>query len=189
MAGEYGDRSFRAHYHLLLFNCPIFDLEYYAKSPLGDLYFNSKIFNDLWQKGHVVIGEVTAQSAAYVARYCQKKAVKFIDYDALGVHKEYTRMSRMPGIALPYLQEHYKEIYENDCIYLPDGQICTPMRYFDLKAEKLGIDIEKIKKQRILTGSILGNQRVDEVSKDYYNYLEDMEEDCKKRSKVLARNL
>lgn len=189
MAGEYGDHTFRPHYHVIIFNCPIFDLEYYAKSPMGDCYFNSQTFANLWQKGHVVIGEVTAQSAAYVARYCQKKANKSVDYDAIGIHKEYTRMSRMPGIALPYLQAHFKEIYEDDLIYLPDGQMCTPMRYFDDKAKQMGVDIEKIKKQRILTANILGNQKVDEVSKDFYSYLDDLEKDCEKRSRALARYL
>lgn len=189
MAGEYGDHTFRPHYHLILFNCPIFDLEYYSKSQLGDCYYNSSTFDKLWSKGHVVIGEVTVQSAAYVARYCQKKANKSIDYEAVGIEKEYTRMSRMPGIALPYLQEHYKEIYKDDLIYLPDGQTATPMRYFDEKARKLGVDVDKIKMQRLQVSNILGNQKVDEVSKDFYTYLDDLEKDCKKRSKVFARYL
>ena len=74
LGAEYGDTTARPHYHILMFNCPIFDLEYYAKSPLGDVYFNSQTFAKLWQKGHVVIGELTSESAAYTARYCQKKA-------------------------------------------------------------------------------------------------------------------
>lgn len=188
LGAEYGDTSFRPHYHLLVFNLPLFDLTYYAKSPLGDCYYNSETLTRLWSKGHCVVGEVTAQSAAYVARYCQKKAGKQVDYDALGIHKEYVNMSRNPGIALPYLQAHYQEIYLDDVIYLPDGQIATPMRYFDTKAEALGVDIESIKLKRILTSSELTNQRVDEVSREYYGYLEDLEKEYAKAAKVLTRN-
>lgn len=190
MAGEYGDHTFRPHYHMIAFNLPIFDLKYYSKSPLGDCYYNSDTINSLWGKGHVVIGEVTAQSAAYTARYCQKKAGKEIDYAALGLHKEYTRMSRRPGIGLPYLQEHYESIYANDTIYLPDGKTCTPMRYFDDKAADLfGVDIESIKERRREVAAITTNFKVDEVSREYYSYLDDLEQECVKRSKILRRNL
>lgn len=190
MAGEYGDHTFRPHYHMIAFNLPIFDLKYYSKSPLGDCYYNSDTIKALWGKGHVVIGEVTAQSAAYTARYCQKKAGKEVDYAALGLHKEYTRMSRNPGIALPYLEQHWQAIYPNDIIYLPDGKTCTPMRYFDDKAADLfGIDIETIKERRREVAAIATNFRVDEVSREYYSYLDDLEQECVKRAKQLRRNL
>lgn len=189
MAGEYGDNTFRPHYHLIMFNLPIFDLEFYSNSPLGDVYYNSSTISKLWGKGHCVIGEVTAESAAYVARYCQKKATKNIDYDALGIAKEYTNMSRKPGIALPYLQEHFAEIYMDDVIYLPNGQLCQPMRYFDEKAKGLGVDIDYIKKKRQDISFVMNSQNVAEVSKDYYNYLDDLEKSFENRSKLLARRL
>lgn len=189
LGAEYGDTSARPHYHLLVFNCPIFDLEYYAKSPLGDVYFNSQTFANLWQKGHVVIGELTSESAAYTARYCQKKATKDVDYDALGIHKEYTRMSNRPGIGYPYFEKYYEQIYAQDQIYLPNGHIITPPRFFDDKAAKLGYDIEKIKNERFLNAIVQNNEVVKMVSRDYYDQLEDLEKEFCKRSKILCRPL
>lgn len=189
MAGEYGDTTFRPHYHILLFNVPCFDLKYYSKSPLGDCYYNSDTFNKLWGKGHVVIGEVTAQSAAYVARYCQKKAGKKIDYDAIGVRKEYVNMSRRPGIALPYFMANYEKIYKNDTIYLPNGQMATPMRYFDDKAAQCGIDIEAIKKKRMENADLSKWVKAEECSTDYYDLMAHLEDDAQKSSKIFKRSL
>lgn len=189
MAGEYGDTTMRPHYHLIIFNLPLFDLKLHSRSPLGDCYYNSDLLSKLWGHGHVVVGEVTAQSAAYVARYCQKKVGKEIDYDAVGIHKEYVRMSRNPGIGLPYLQQNAEKIYENDVIYLPNGQMCTPPRYFDDKAEQFGIDIEEIKRKRLEVAAMTENFKVEQVSRNFYDYLDDLEEDCLKRSKILRRNL
>lgn len=188
MAGEYGGTTARPHYHIILFNCPLDDLKIYSRSPLGDLYYNSDLINAKWAKGHCVIGEVTPESAAYTARYCQKKATKQVDYDALGIHKEYVNMSRRPGIALPYLEANVGKIYENDQIYLSNGNVVKPSRYFDIKAEQMGVDIEKIKEQRILIGNLMNNEKVDLVSRDYYEHLEDLEEDYKRRSRSLVRN-
>lgn len=189
MAGEYGDSTARPHYHVIMFNLPLDDLVVYSRSPLGDVYYTSALINSKWKKGQVIIGEVSAESVAYTARYCQKKATKNIDYDFIGIHREYVNMSRRPGIALPYLKEHIGEIYQDDLIYLPNGQTAHPMRYFDDKAAEMGVDIDEVKNRRLLISTLMNNQRVDEVSRDYYNQLEDLEKEFLSRSKALKRNL
>lgn len=189
MCGEYGDTTYRPHYHLILFNLPIDDLKLYSKSPLGDVYYNSPLLTEKWGKGHVVVGEVTEQSAAYVARYVMKKAKDDTDYDALGLHKEYTRMSTRPGIALPYLVAHLDEIYERDQIYLANGKVVKPSRYFDDKAKEFGIDIEEVKEKRLAVNNFVSNVKVDMVNREFYSYLDDLEKESVKRSKALTRYL
>lgn len=189
LAAEYGDQSMRPHYHLIAFNLPIFDLRYYSKSDLGDVYFNSDIISRLWGFGHVVIGEVTAQSAAYTARYCQKKAYKDIDYQELGISKEFVRMSRRPGIGMPYLEAHARDIYKNDVIYLPGGQLATPCRFFDDRAEQFGIDIEQVKEKRRLASALTTQFNLEQVSVPFWKYMNDLEQSMVKRSKILRRNL
>lgn len=135
-AGEYGGRTHRPHYHLIVYGLHLDDLKYYKKSSLGHTYYNSEFLSRLWGKGHVVIGEVTFESAAYVARYCLKKwngAYKEF-YDETHVAPEFCTMSRRPGIAAQYFEDHKDEIYDFDAIYLSlatGGRTIKPPAYFD----------------------------------------------------------
>lgn len=120
-SGEYGTRSQRPHYHILLFNCPLEDL--YIVDGASKL-FGSKLIDRIWPYGMHTIGAVSSSSAAYVARYTAKKA---------GDRKGFLLMSRRPGIGYRYLVER------PSCIkldYLPlnvDGIVrdITPPRYFE----------------------------------------------------------
>ena len=56
-AGEYGSKSGRPHYHLILFG-------------IGPTW--NQIFADTWNRGFVSSYEATARSMAYVAKYCLK---------------------------------------------------------------------------------------------------------------------
>ena len=93
--GEYGTKNFRPHYHIALFNYIPNDLKYYKKSDgSGEpLYTSAKIYK-IWGKGFAPIGEMTYESACYIARYVQKKAYQEEKND------EFIRMSRMPGLGI-----------------------------------------------------------------------------------------
>ena len=71
-------------------------------SKLGDKYYISDTMTRLWGKGHVLLAQVTWESAAYVARYVTKKltgdSAKYW-YDDIGLTAPFTVMSRRPGIA------------------------------------------------------------------------------------------
>ncbi len=72
--GEYGDQNGRPHYHACLFNHDFQDKKLWkrGKDPSLDLYRSADL-EKLWPYGYSSIGEVTFQSAAYVARYIMKK--------------------------------------------------------------------------------------------------------------------
>lgn len=82
-SGEYGDTGYRPHYHAIIFNLRLDDLQllYYAKGsrkslqpfPGGLPFFTSPILENLWGKGFITISDVTPQSCAYVASYVSKK--------------------------------------------------------------------------------------------------------------------
>lgn len=187
--GEYGSQTLRPHLHQLLFNLPLSDLKPHKVSDLGDVYYTSELLSDVWQQGIVVIGEVTNQSAAYVARYTLKKCDSDLNYDDLGISPEFIRMSRNPGIGFPYLVDHLDEIYESDLIYLPGGQISQPPRYFDDKAEALGFDLSGVKDRRKEVAELTNKERVSSVSVDYYRYLDDLADLNEKKSRILRRSL
>lgn len=90
--GEYGTRSLRPHYHLVLFGIAPEELDetfmlYDGKSP------RSLLLN-LWTFGLVHVGECSRHSIQYVAGYVTKKYTKKGD----GLQKEFSLMSLKPGI-------------------------------------------------------------------------------------------
>lgn len=148
VSSEYGPKTRRPHYHMCIFNLPIFDLKKECNNKLGDALYSSETLSRIWSKGFVTIGELTWQSAAYVARYVVKK-IKGKDsgefYERHGsVLPEFCRQSNRPGIGAMYFESHYKEIYATDEIFLPSSRQFNgktkPPRYFDKLLEKLQID-------------------------------------------------
>lgn len=126
--GEYGSQYARPHYHILFFNLPPWgDEEYLKAGKGGSAIYISKELEKLWGKGFCTIGKVTAESAAYVARYTIKKQ-NFEKPKAWA--DEFRLMSRNPGIARSYINENWKQIYEFDEI-IHDGKSYKPPRYFD----------------------------------------------------------
>ena len=107
-AAEYGSLG-RPHYHLILFNFFPKDAKRLSQFPYGGFYYSSKTLDRLWrtkkkladgkyhQLGFVSVGDVSFNSCAYVARYCQKKIGK--ELGVVGVNPEFSFMSRRPGIS------------------------------------------------------------------------------------------
>lgn len=81
--GEYGDETFRPHYHAALFGV---GLEY------------QEVAQKTWGFGFVHFGELTIKSAQYIAGYVTKKMTKKDDPRLKGLHPEFARMSLRPGI-------------------------------------------------------------------------------------------
>lgn len=84
-AGEYGSKGQRPHYHTILFNYDFKDKELLSERN-GNLLYTSPLLSKIWDKGFVTIGDVTFESAAYVARYCLKK-INEVDPN----HRDYER--------------------------------------------------------------------------------------------------
>jgi len=134
--GEYGETGERPHYHVLLFNMPITDLVPYAKNHLGQTRYQSEDIRKIWGKGYIDIGGVTWESSAYVARYILKKQKGETKEEAYRFKEpEFTRMSRMPGIARKYYDENKYKMYELDEILINKTggkvQSVKPARYYD----------------------------------------------------------
>ena len=136
--GEYGDKSGRPHFHVILFNMPIFDLEYFHTNHAGDKLYLSETIANIWGKGHVIVGDVTWNSAAYTARYVMKKikGPKAKEtYDSMGLVPEFVRMSRGEGIGRAYYEANKDKIYEHDEIVITNGKglakVIKPSKYYD----------------------------------------------------------
>lgn len=143
--GEYGERTKRPHYHTILFGLELTDLVYYKKTERGDKLYNSKTFDKLWKLGRVIIGDVTFDSCAYVARYTMKKwkgdkekVLKHYD----GRLPEYATMSRRPGIGTEYVKKYHNDIFNNKFLISRGHKVGVPRAYEN--------HLEKIDKDRFL---------------------------------------
>ena len=73
MGAEYGEKFKRPHYHACIFGFDFPDRIYFKKTSSGEKIYTSKILESLWPYGHSSVGNVTFESAAYIARYCVQK--------------------------------------------------------------------------------------------------------------------
>lgn len=92
--GEYGDNTWRPHYHALLFGANSLDQSAIEKA------WTDREGTSL---GFVMVGELSRESAGYVAGYCTKKLTHPENPLLEGRHPEFARMSNRPGIGVPGL--------------------------------------------------------------------------------------
>lgn len=139
MCGEYGERKGRPHFHAIIFGYDFPDKKIDNTTRQGDnLLYVSQMLSELWPHGKHVIGDVTFESAAYVARYVTKKQIGG-DKTYNGKHKEYARMSRNPGLAKGYYDKYGEQIYDNGYI-TARGIKMQPPKYFDKMLENDDVD-------------------------------------------------
>lgn len=150
MSGEYGEQTGRPHYHAAIFGYDFRDKKYWRTTRGGKLY-NSQQANRLWRKGNVVIGELTFESAAYIARYIttkvtgtspEAKAKSKAKYETTDLNtgeiierkKEYNRMSLRPAIGATWLEKYKTDVYPQGVV-VSRGHKALPPRYYDKKLE------------------------------------------------------
>ena len=134
--GEYGEELNRPHYHALLFGYDFPDRTPWAERGAHRTY-RSEELEELWPMGHSEIGDVTFESAAYVARYCVKKITgakadeHYVDKSTGLIREpEYATMSRRPGIGAGWFEKYKADVYPSDEV-VSRGHGSKPPRYYD----------------------------------------------------------
>jgi len=141
--GEYGEKYARPHHHACLFNLDFPDKTLW-KTREGVRLYESKTLNMLWGHGDCKIGDVTFDSAAYIARYTVKKLKDLKGqnlYDALcertknkkfypdGRLKEYLRMSRRLGLGKGWIDKFQDDVFPKDFIVIRGKKSKVPKFY------------------------------------------------------------
>lgn len=194
--GEYGSETKRPHFHVIIFGLelPREDLHLYKRNFNGDLLFNSDLISKCWKQGFSVVGDVTWESCAYVARYIMKKHLgKESDfYDRYGIEPEFTLMSRKPGIARQYYDEHKDDLFLSDFVSIPtkDGalQVYPPAYYeklFEYDFPENDVVARKEKRMQSAIDSI--NFQLEKTDKSMLDYLSTKEYNISNKIKALRR--
>jgi hypothetical protein len=164
--GEYGSERGRPHYHIILLGYDFPDKEYLRTSQSGNVLWESKILDSLWtdsktkkSKGFANIGEVTFESAGYIARYCLKKTKDKKDYVFVdGYDEETGEITKMHNLNPEFIgmsqgigknwHELFKEDTDKDYLETNGFKHKIP-RYYDKLREKADPDsLAAIKEER-----------------------------------------
>lgn len=127
LAGEYGERTLRPHYHFLLFNCGFNDAYTVGKDLL-----ESPVLKQLWPVGGHRLGALTGASANYVAQYTLKKAGEEKTYcsaDGVVLRPPFMRCSLRPAIGHEWLKKFREDlkhgylVTDGDCSRVPRSYV------------------------------------------------------------------
>lgn len=153
--GEYGSKGGRPHYHACLFNFDFPDKYIFrasrSKHGFSSVLYRSPSLEQLWPFGFSTVGDVTFESAAYVARYVLKK-ITGKQAKEVYVHKipEYVTMSRKPGIAKPWYDKFKFDVYPADHVIIRGDRQVRPPKYFDkCLDDEMPALLEEVKSRRI----------------------------------------
>lgn len=143
MAGEYGENFGRPHWHACIFGLDFDDKKLWKRTSANSLLYRSKNLELLWPFGYSSIGDVTFESAAYVARYIMKKVTgknafehyQEIDPDTGEITNrtpEFTKMSLKPGIGYEWYKQYTSDVYPHDYVVVR-GKKVKPPKFYDKK--------------------------------------------------------
>lgn len=168
-AGEYGSLG-RPHHHALLFNCDFPDREVLlekGRRGAPHTLYRSRELEGLWPLGYSSLGEVTFESAAYVARYALKKVgclpgeeVRRPGGDRVppsadggvgaGRVGEYMTMSLKPGIGAGWFERFHGDVFPSDEVVVRGGRVLRPPRYYGTLFERMDPEgFARVKAKRV----------------------------------------
>lgn len=155
MAGEYGDSSWRPHYHAIIFGYSFPDKIRVQSKEVENPYFISTTLNKLWKYGFHIIAEANFDTAAYIARYCTKKITgekaashyhrdiiqwneftgEVLEWRETDLLPEYATMSKRPAIGKEWYDKWKKDCYPSDFL-IQDGRKLPIPKYYDKLLER-----------------------------------------------------
>lgn len=207
-AGEYGSKTLRPHYHVIIFGLHLDDLKVYKRNFQGDVLYNSEELSDCWSNyvgvrsdgsnyydrvGHVVIGKVNWETCAYVSRYVTKKMSGSLEdwFTYQNMESPFCLMSRNPGIGYQWYVDH-PNLFDYEYINLrvaDKGLKFRPPKYFDKLYEVDEPALSWLRgKERGYSFEVQKASIEHETDLSYDEYLYSKEFNLKNRLKALDRS-
>lgn len=152
--GEYGERTRRPHYHAILFGVDFPDRKFYKRKGGNDLFVSNQL-ESIWKLGDCKVGNLTFESAAYIARYIiGNKLTSQSELLSENVQPEFLRMSRGGrdghGIGYSWYSKYKSDVFPNDYCVVRNGIKVKPPRYYSKLFEvDFPEQYAKIKRQRL----------------------------------------
>lgn len=186
--GEYGSKTWRPHYHAIVYDLKLDDLVLWSKNDYNQPLYRSERLEFCWHNGMVIVGEATKESIEYVARYTCKKAfdqMREIHIEENNMEPEFIRMSRRPAIGRQYYLDNYQYMNHFGHAYIGDvngSNYISNNRYFKKLREWSDPD-DMIQDRKKVFKKIeeINELRKSQTDKEYLEMLKDEEETLKKK--------
>lgn len=169
MCGEYGSQLKRPHFHAIIFNFDFEDKRILKRLGSYNLY-TSKTLEKLWKYGFSTIGDVSFDSACYVAKYVTKKITgdladeHYLNHETGEIMKsEYIKYPQGFGLGRLFYDKYKEQIYTHDFVRTGDKDFkVKPPAYYD---KIFDIDnhetLEELKKERVKKAKSLSEKAGD----------------------------
>ncbi len=166
----------RPHFHAIIFNVMFPNKFEVGRGHDDIIYYSDDSLTSAWQKGFVSMGDVTMESAGYVARYAVKKVgglvldsyivpdgesdiisnlrfnyVTFNDQHGFSdVRPEFSTQSNRPGIGADWFDKYQSDVFPSDEVPVPgQGVFKKVPGYYDLLFDRENPELmEKVKEVR-----------------------------------------
>lgn len=210
MCGEYGPTTWRPHMHFILFGLHLPDLVLIGQRRGNNVYHSASLervwservehkdlfgstFSSSYERiGFVEVMDVSWQACSYVARYILKKqkgpAARF--YDDFGLTPPFTLMSRKPGIARQWYDDH-PDMYDFDYINIKTeqgGKKFRPPKYFnDIFDVECPEESALFRENRKRMAEAAIKAKLERTDLSYLDYLAVEEDKLKRRITSLKR--
>ena len=161
MCGEYGDDLLRPHFHAGLFGVNfVSDRVYKRRTDGGNRVYTSDVLSKLWPHGLHEIGDLTEDSAGYMARYTFKKVTgDMADKHYMSVDRgtgevvwrkpEFCHMSLKPGIGARWFERFRSDVFPHDRVVVK-GRAGPVPRYYYTLLKRVDLDmLEGVQQERI----------------------------------------
>ncbi|GMO29566.1 MAG: hypothetical protein Ta2B_10550 [Termitinemataceae bacterium] len=181
MTGEYGDETFRPHYHLILLGLDV------------DTTDITDVINSCWKKGLIDVGTVTAESIQYTCGYVQKKYSGEKALEEYGEYIEPPFQLQSNGIGKKWLVENKnKPSVLTDGIKIHGKPRSFP-RYYKKLLEKDGSDFKYYLQKKAFDAKKEYYEKLDQVLIDnpsFSAYNSDVQRDLttKKATELFKKN-
>lgn len=190
--GEYGPKTGRPHYHVILWlDRAISDLKGVNSliSTESSKYLNSEQITQIWGKGNVTIAYNNYNTSNYVAKYTLKKqGINNTEYEDYGLNKPFLLMSRKPIIGWQIINEptiNFDKVIVSTWDERTGKHGKKECKVPRTILEKMNEDLkETIKYKRYIKGNLLKREQI-RISgiRDRTEWLENQEDSLKSRIK------
>lgn len=159
---EYGERTGRAHYHIVIFNEDFLSSRYYFDAGAGN--YGNKEIEQIWGMGQVTIAPFNEARAYYTAGYVAKK---------MGDEAQdtFALQSRNPPLGKPWFEKHWKSLVNVKGVVITGQKKTIPKVYVKWMEGKPGYEAIK------------------EAIQDQMKVLDDKKLRAKKANHVAKQNL